>query len=190
MSDNFSSSSSSDNKPQAGGSPPELSIKLYVKLQNERLQLRQELPVWIKNGFKCCSVDALDRNAIMIRRAKINDFGDCVLKARIGDIDNLRKEYWKNSRSLDGVSTKKIRMTKLLLKSFDQKNRSFSFFCGDLSVCETCFITLLGTISTSDSRQWQCAKQDLLTAHDNGSFDKFSSSIIMDEGYIGYIYKY
>lgn len=96
----------------------------------------------------------------------VHQSGECVSRARIGDIVKLRKQFWGNDRYLDKAPTeteRKLKMTKILFESFDQKNRSFSFFCGDLRVCQAGFLILLG-ISTRESRppkHWQRVMKEM-----------------------------
>ena len=66
----------------------------------------------------------------------------------------MRQSFWGKDRYLDKPPTetdRKLAMTKILMRSFDKKSRSFIFFCGDVRVCQTGFLILIG-ISTRESR--------------------------------------
>lgn len=82
----------------------------------------------------------------------LHQSGECVSRAKLGDIIELRKEFWGSDVDKPPTETqRKLQMTKILLKAFDHKSRSFSFFCGDLRVCQTGFLILIG-LNTRESR--------------------------------------
>jgi hypothetical protein len=89
--------------------------------------------------------------------------GKCVDRARLQDIVNLRNGFWGNNLDATETESREQKMTIILLNSFDQKDRSFSFFCGDLRVCESGFLLLLG-ISKRESRppkHWRLTMKEM-----------------------------
>lgn len=83
---------------------------------------------------------------------KEND-GNCIARARFGDVDNLRKEFW-GSR-VDSLITSKVRgekLEQLLRKFYDAPAKKFKYKIGDVDVCERGFFILLGLMSKSNMK--------------------------------------